>query len=185
MAVGWFGSIARRRSQPRWPKQPTRQAPTSYCEASTHVYTAKGRRKCPGHDDRARRRHSGELRAAFGPYQAHQASQRELGDAMGVLRSCCGGERVARRELVPSMATAEPLLLLRCFGERRKQRKQEGSVALVGAHGRAAASRRRTPAAGQASHGAWPGRSVDRRRAAYTRPLFSETGRHCSTSEFF
>jgi len=94
---------------------------------------------------------------------------------MGVLRSCCGGERVARRELVPSMATAEPLLLLRCFGERRKQRKQEGSVALVGAHGRAAASRRRTPAAGQASHGAWPGRSVDRRRASPTRRLFSET----------
>ena len=36
----------------------------------------------------------------------------------------CGGVRVARRELVPSMATAEPLCC--CWGassERRKQRK--------------------------------------------------------------
>ena len=39
---------------------------------------------------------------------------------------------MARRELVPSMATAEPLLLLRCFGERRKQRKQEGKCGAGG-----------------------------------------------------
>ena len=129
MAVGWFGSTARRRSRTRWPQQPTRQAPTSYCKAIAHIYTANGRRECPDHVDRARRRHSGELRAAVGPYPVHPASQIELGEALRVRGSCCGGNKVARRELVPSMATAEPLCC--CWGccdasdERRRRRRSD------------------------------------------------------------
>ena len=65
-------------------------------------------------------------------------------------------------------------LALRCAAEEKEESKNwNGGAGRLTACD--AASRRRTPAVGQASHSAWPGRSVDRRRASPTRRAFSET----------
>jgi len=120
---------------------------------------------------------------SVGAYRTRLASDLGRDVTVEMWRSYGGGEWAKRCELALATTMAEPLggkAKLRCSvaKEKEESKKWNGGAGRLTAC--AAASSGEHQQRVQASHGAWPGRSVGRRRAAYTRPLSSESPEHCS-----